>query len=296
MKYRIHKIWFAALLTTGCPALSAVLEPAEKTPQTFARFVPERADDFAWENDKVAFRVYGPAMRNRPEDSGIDCWLKRVDYPIIDRWYIGNVNKKSYHRDHGEGYDPYHVGRSRGCGGLGLWLNGKLVTSDTYTDWKMIKSDPAETIFLLTYTWKHNNDAYKEEKLISIKMGDRFFHVVSTFWKNGKPAAGLPLAIGLTTHDGKATVSKDVALGWVACWEKIDGFGLGTGVLIDPARITQFKHVESDKKDESHALLITSTDATGKVAYRAGYGWEKAGEIKTSKDWNEYLSKQAAKY
>ena len=26
----------------------------------YSRFVPERTDDYAWENDKVAFRVYGP--------------------------------------------------------------------------------------------------------------------------------------------------------------------------------------------------------------------------------------------
>ena len=33
--------------------------PAEG-PTTFARFVPERTDDFAWENERVAFRTYGP--------------------------------------------------------------------------------------------------------------------------------------------------------------------------------------------------------------------------------------------
>jgi hypothetical protein len=54
--------------------------------RTFARFVPERIDDFAWENDKVAFRTYGPRAQEITESgepggtlsSGIDCWLKRV--------------------------------------------------------------------------------------------------------------------------------------------------------------------------------------------------------------------------
>lgn len=62
---------------------------------TFARFVQERIDDFAWENDKLAFRTYGPKAQAITESgkkggtlsSGIDCWLKRVDYPIIDKWY-----------------------------------------------------------------------------------------------------------------------------------------------------------------------------------------------------------------
>ena len=52
-----------------------------------ARFVPERKDDFAFENDKVAFRIYGPTLRDSKENSGVDCWVKRVDYPIIDKWY-----------------------------------------------------------------------------------------------------------------------------------------------------------------------------------------------------------------
>ena len=85
-------------------------------PNTFCRFVPERSDDFAWENDKIAFRAYGPALHASGENSGIDCWLKRVDYPIINKWYKENAEGKSYHKDHGEGYDPYKVGASRGCG------------------------------------------------------------------------------------------------------------------------------------------------------------------------------------
>jgi hypothetical protein len=56
------------------------------TPRAFARFVPERKDDFAWENDLVAFRTSGPALRPGPENSGIDCWFERVPDPIVDKW------------------------------------------------------------------------------------------------------------------------------------------------------------------------------------------------------------------
>jgi hypothetical protein len=265
---------------------------AESTqPRTHCRFVPERLDDFAWENDKVAFRAYGPAARKRPENSGFDCWLKRVDYPVVDKWYA-QMRKKSYHKDWGEGHDPYHVGSSRGCGGLGLWLDEELVISETFVSWKILKCEPQESVFVLTYEWKHAEDTYKEDKQISIELGARLFKSVSTFWKNGELAISLPIAIGITTHDGKATPSKNVVKGWMACWEKIEGYGVGTGVVIDPAKIDGFKHTESKKKDESHALFITKTDAEARVEYHAGYGWEKAGEIKTSKDWNTYLSEQ----
>jgi len=262
---------------------------AESKPQTYCRFVPERMDDFAWENDKVAFRAYGPALRSGVEDSGIDCWLKRVDYPIIDKWYKDGAAGKSYHVDHGEGNDPYHVGSSRGCGGLGLWIDQKLVISDTFTEWKIIRCEPAESVFVLTYEYKVGADTYKEEKQITIKLGDRLFKAESTFWKNGELATGLPVAVGITTHKGKAKASKNVSKGWMACWETIEGFGLGAGVVMDPSRITAFLLSELPENEESHALFITSTDTNGKVTYFAGYGWAKAGEIKISEDWNSYL-------
>ncbi len=51
-----------------------------------ARHVPERKDDLAFESDKVAFRIYGPALKDSTERSGIDCWLKRVDLSDTDEY------------------------------------------------------------------------------------------------------------------------------------------------------------------------------------------------------------------
>lgn len=79
---------------------SCAVQPKEANVQ--ARFVSERMDDFAFEINKVAFRVYGPALRDSQENNGTDCWLKRVDYPIIDKWYKGHLEGVSYHEDNGE--------------------------------------------------------------------------------------------------------------------------------------------------------------------------------------------------
>ena len=35
--------------------------------EAFGRTVPERYDDYAWENNKVAYRLYGPALETSPE-------------------------------------------------------------------------------------------------------------------------------------------------------------------------------------------------------------------------------------
>ena len=107
------------------------LKEQQKRPEVieycYSRIVPTRNDDYTWENDKVAFRTYGPAAQALVEQgkkgglisSGIDCWLKKDSYPIINKWYKASEEQGiSYHEDHGEGLDNYHVGISRGAGGL----------------------------------------------------------------------------------------------------------------------------------------------------------------------------------
>lgn len=264
-------------------------------PSTWARFVPERKDDFAWENDLIAFRAYGPAIKDNGEgeDSGIDCWLKRVPYPIVDKWYEGELKKKiGYHTDHGEGYDAYAVGGSRGCGGLAIWNDGKMLRSGPYKSWKIISREKDKSVFELTYEYQLGESTIREVKRISIELGRRLFDVTSTFTQDGKPVE-LDIAVGVTTHGGKAAATLNPTQGWMSCWEKIDGFGLGTGVVIDPARVVEMREVKSDKKDESHALLLTRTDAAGQVSYSTGYGWEKAGTIATPQIWQDYLSSRA---
>ncbi len=285
----------AAMAAFGLMALASAYA-GEAAPRTFCRFVPERSDDFAWENDKIAFRAYGPALRSGAENGGVDCWLKRVPYPIINKWYKEDKEGKPYHIDHGEGYDPYHVGSTLGCGGIGLWINGELVTSETFVSWKVIQCEPKESVFKLSYAWEHGGHKYELTKHMSIRQGDRLFKTVAAFKKDGEVAKDLPVAIGLTTHDGKAKVSKDLKAGWVACWEEIDGSDLGTGVVMDPKQIESDVVVESEKPDESHALLIAKTNDKGQVSWWAGYGWARAGEIKTIKEWKNYLTDFAKKH
>jgi hypothetical protein len=275
-----------ALLLMG---LSSVSCADSAQPETFCRFVPERQDDFAWENDMIAFRAYGPAARDLTENSGIDCWLKRVDYPIINKWY-GQMKKMTYHKDWGEGYDPYHVGSSAGCGGTGIWLDGERQPLEAFTEYEVIECTPEKSVFTLTYENEIEGTVYGEVKTITIEPGKRLFDVHAVFTENGKIAPDLPVCIGLTTHDGKAVASSNPEKGWIACREEIDGSDLGTGAMMDPKQIVEIKEVKVEEKDQSHIFIITKTNAEGAVDYQAGYGWERAGEIKTSKDWNNYLN------
>lgn len=281
-----------AVLGATQPTAQTLPPPENTTPSTWCRFVPERVDDFAWENDTTAYRAYGPAILKAKgsEGSGIDCWLKRVKYPIVDRWYAGNLKGISYHVDHGEGCDPYHTGASRGCGGLGIWKDDKMVVAGPYKEWKILSREPQKSVFELTYDYDVAGVPVHEVKRITIELGKRLFHVEATFTENGKPAA-LEIAVGVTTHDGKATATLNPQQGWMACWEVIGSSGgVGTGVAVAPGKIKWMKEIKSTVKDESHALLLLATDASGTVAYDAGLGWERGGEIKTRQDWENYLA------
>jgi hypothetical protein len=58
--------------------------------RAYGRFVRERFDDFAWENDRIAHRTYGKALitwKGEPlTSSAIDIWSKRTEKLVINEW------------------------------------------------------------------------------------------------------------------------------------------------------------------------------------------------------------------
>ena len=272
------------------------------TPRTFARFVPERSDDFAWENDLVAFRTYGPALRSGPENSGIDCWFRRVPYPIIDKWYMedrlklpyGKVNKP-YHDDQGEGYDVYKVGDTRGCGGISAWADGQLFNSETFVGHRIISSTPERIIFELDYASDFKGQILRETKRITLIMGERMFQCDSRFTLDGKPAANLGVAIGLCPQAEGTVSTNSPKSGAMMLWEKLDGYGLGTGIIIDPAKVDKMI-TYTDAAGKSQALCLSRTDESGVIRWFAGYGWEGQGEIVSEEKWAAYLKNFAEEY
>ncbi len=258
----------------------------------FGRFVPEREDDFAWENDKVAFRVYGPSSGGKGQVSGVDAWLKRVSYPVIDKWYAEFLAGKSYHEDHGEGYDPYHVGDSRGVGGTAIWIDGQAWPAGKFTSYELLQSGGDIVEFNIQAEWQTPLGLVAETKTVSLALGEQLYQVHSVFTLDGKPAP-LPVAIGLTTHDEKAQVFSEPATGRISTWEVIDGVGLGTGVLLAPGRIENILHTPSEEKDKSHIWLITSSNENGELSFSAGFAWQAAQEITTKDAWNEYLDSKS---
>lgn len=258
--------------------------------EAYGRYVPERLDDYAWENDKVVYRIYGP-NNNVPGTvaSGIDGWLKKVKYPVINKWYEEHLTKqKSYHDDIGEGNDPFHTGPSRGIGGAAIWLDGKAYPAPAFRSAVTLLNTKEEIRFQANYKWHTPLGVVTEKKTFSLKLGSQLTKITSQYTLNGKPSK-LPIAIGVTTHDEKAKVMQNAKTGRISAWEVIENYGVGTGAIIAPEKVKSIVHIPSSTKDQSHIWMITETDDAGEITYYSGLAWEAAGDITTVAAWNNYL-------
>jgi len=293
---------FPVFLLVGCgesqsvseqEAIVAEIESMGRSVMAYGRFVPEREDDFTWENDKVAFRVYGPSSGGKGPVSGVDPWFKKVDYSIVDKWYEEHFQGQSYHEDNGEGHDIYHVGPSRGAGGTAVWVDGVAYPAAMYKSYEVHQSGGDVVEFTVQYEWDTPLGAVAESKTISLALGSQLYEVNSVFTLDGEPAS-LPIAIGLATHDEAAAVSSNPDTGRISAWEVMQGNGVGTGVLMAPERTQEILHAPSEEKDASHIWLITATDDNGALTFSAGFAWQAAGDITSSEQWNEYLDAVAS--
>ncbi len=264
--------------------------------KTFSRFVPERTDDYAWENDKVAFRTYGPEAERLTFEgeeggtlsSGIDLWLKKVDYSIIDKWYQGHIDDPGYyHIDHGEGYDPYHVGSSRGTGGIGVWELDMLITSRNFTTYNTITTGPLRTVFELSYEpWS----TYKiqEAKRITLDLGSNFSKFEVSLNSDQAPN----YTLGITTHDLNGQESMNFDQGWFSYWEQINDAYLGSGIVVEPKMIEKAFVHESDTKDQSQLMIVCRSNINV-LTYYAGFAWTKSGQVSSQSDWEILLERQS---
>ncbi len=272
------------------------IQPTEV--KTFARFVPERTDDFTWENDRVAFRVYGPVAQQMVADGikggtlsgGVDCWLKKVDYSIIDKWYKGNTESGGYyHIDHGEGLDNYHVGPSTGTGGTGVMSDGELYLHVNYTDYHVLTNGPIKSEFELEYEpYQAGDMTIQEMKTVSIDLGSNFTKFVIDV--DGTDT----LTTGITLHDNLGEISVDENAVWASYWAPHFGEELGTSIVVDPKYFAGYTKVVSEVKDKSH-LLVHLKVIDGKVEYYAGFAWSGSKQFKDKQDWENNLTSFAQK-
>lgn len=252
---------------------------------TYCRFAPDRKDDFLWENDKAAYRMYGPALEYETITSGIDAWGKSVPYPVVDKFLEAyNKRKVPYHDDHGEGGDFYKVGPTLGCGGLAPFVDGKVVLPRNFVEWKVLANGPIRSTFELTYKpWQAGAFTISETKRISLDLGSSLSRIECRYASSDTRT--LPLAAGIVLRD---TSDKTWSAGQaIAYWQPTDpdpkvGW-MGCGVVFGPDFTTDVA------KADGHVLL-TLNQAVGKpIVYYAGSCWDKNEEFNSFDKWTAYL-------
>lgn len=174
--------------------------PAPVKAKTSARFVPERKDDFAWENDLAAYRMYGPALAKENPSNGVDLWIKCTDEPIVDKFYGDELKHEiSYHVDHGLGLDCYKVGHTLGCGGIAPYASDSLWVGIQYSTYKVLEAGPLRSVFMLCYdSVKVGKSVYKEEITITTTAGSMLNKGVVKF---KGPSQKMELAAGIYLHE-----------------------------------------------------------------------------------------------
>jgi hypothetical protein len=225
--------------------------------RVYGRFNRERFDDFAWENDLVAHRMYGAALETWQKEpltsSTVDVWLKRTRRLVINDWYLAD----DYHRDHGEGADFYSAGKSRGCGGNGLWRDGKLVTSKNFRESRVIAQGPIRLIFELHYP------DFKETKRITLDAGQRFNRFESRYEE--------PVAMYAAGIKKVPAAQWRVERGVIRNWEPVaqNAGEFGCAVIVDPASVVETVEAEGNQ------LIVARTPAV----YWVGSAWNRAGDL-----------------
>jgi hypothetical protein len=259
--------------------------------RVYGRFVRERHDDFAWENDRVAFRIYGKALETFEKEpltsSTVDAWSKRTARLVLNDWYLVD----DYHRDHGEGGDFYPAGRTRGCGGSGLVRDGALAVSKNFRSSRVLAAGPIRLVFEVTYPeWETPGLKATEVKRVTLDAGSHLNRFES-FYETGDEgpvtwAAGIRRAEGVTPR-------VDREGGVVRTWEHQTRYGedgwLGCGLVVDPATLV-------DAREEAGSQLLVARTPKGRPAtWYAGSGWDRSGHFADAAAWDRHLDAFAAR-
>ncbi len=257
--------------------------------RAYGRFVRERRDDYAWENDVVAHRMYGAALETWAQEpltsSAVDVWVKRTHRLIINDWYMID----DYHRDSGEGADLYSSGNSRGCGGNAIWADGKLYPSANFRETRSLANGPIRVMFELTYDgWSAAGQRVAEMKRVTLDAGQHLNRFES-FYRLPSPRP-LQQAAGIRANAG-ADVAERRDLGVLRTWEafKGDDGHLGCGIIVDPHDLVDMPRAENN------FLVVTRVPGGTPAVYWAGTAWDKGGEITTAAAWDQYLNGWAAR-
>ena len=301
-------------------------EPEMVNTLVFGTQYPEWQDDLVWENDKMAYRVYGPDVQQRGQKAfGYDIFTKNVSEPVMESRYglllneeTWNTIKKlreeghkeladsiensiSYHVDHGTGMDCYQVGATLGSGTTALMEGGKILYPYCYNDFEILDNGPLRYTMRLKFTplAVKNDSNVVESRLIQL---DRGAYLNKTIVSYENLTDRYKLATGLVIHEPYADRYKmNLQEGYMAYADPTQNVHNGNGIIyvgaVFPSNVQDMKVQLFEKPIEralGHVLALNDYIPGDDFVYYWGAGWSKAG-FATDDEWVSYLKTFAAK-
>jgi hypothetical protein len=252
------------------------------------RMYPERLEDIAFENDRIGFRLYGPALQKRGDKGfGHDVWVKRTTELVLDELYR-NDPRLSFHLDYGKALDCYGVGPSLGCGTPCLLRDGKIVFPWCYETYKILDKGPLRFTVQVNFPATTpegvpSGTALTEHRILSLDKGSNFCE--ATVWYTATTPDGFPS--GLNVAAGLAirpTGPAPVVVG--------DDYVHYADPTVDPERhqyqiftALLFPDANVDiRQQDGHALGIWRTPAAGRFHYFFGAAWSEF-DVRSQGEW-----------
>lgn len=300
-------------------------KPSEVARVAEGKVYPERVDDIAWENDRIAFRAYGPALQaNKERAYGYDVWVKRVSEPVVEARYNQELNPEtaakiaalkvegkaeeaaelyhsvSYHVDHGNGLDCYKVGPTLGGGASALVVNGAIVYPYCYKECEILDNGPLRFSARLTYCETEvDGDKVTEVRTITLDKGNQLNKTTVEYKGLSKETT---VVAGPVCHhaDGGENVA-DAEAGYVAYADPTDNPDGDNGTIyvgaaftqLDDAKLVLFDEAEAaDRGANGHVLGYMTYKPGDTLIYYWGGGWSKWG-FESFEAWNAYMQKAA---
>lgn len=293
------KIIFPVTIAAGDSAVFHTEEgvPAAVAPKVYGRLFRERADDMTWENERGAYRAYGPKLQKNGERAfGYDIWTKSVPDLVLEKRYILNNRKNiSFHRDHGDGMDVYTVGPTLGGGTNALLdADGSILYPWAYSEFEILEQGPLRFQVRLIYPpmTAEKGIPAAEERVITLDAGDWLNRTDVTYHGLTEPRQ---MVAGQVVHrQNPKGYELDSANGITAYADLTENAEAGNGIIFvgtvaaDDAEPVYLPLAEPVGDAVGHAVLKTTVENGNPFSYYWGSGWSKGG-MPTMEEWKKAL-------
>ena len=249
----------------------------------YSRYVPERKDDYAYENNLIAGRIYGPALPD-PRTFGPDIWSKRTEKLVINDWFAAG----DYHHNHGEGMDCYKVANTLGGGACAPCSGDKIFIGDNWAEHEHLCDGPVRTQAAFKYPeFNVNGVKVRAERSLTLDANTRLIHWTTVF---DSEKDSLDVVLGAVLHN---VISRKDGDNFISFTEQAsdssdperDG-NISIGIILGKP----FKATAGTL--DGHAVLKFKVKCGEKIDFWTASGWSQGG-VGSPEEWNEYVSGQS---